>query len=98
MVITFVHELSAIESVVELVTERLGVLGGVQIALVRLEVGVLAGIDPDALRFCFDVCTRDTSLAGATLDIVEIPGLARCRACDAERAIASFTAPCACGS
>lgn len=82
------------ESVVDQVVDQIGD----PIAIVRLEIGQLAGVDVDALRFCFDVCTRGTSLAGATLEIVAIPGRARCRACGAEYPVGSFADPCGCGS
>ncbi len=63
------HELAVVESVVQIVRER---LGDAKVVRVRLEVGTLMAIVPDALRFCFDVCTRGTSLDGAALQIDEI--------------------------
>jgi hydrogenase nickel incorporation protein HypA/HybF len=42
--------------------------------VVRLRVGRDACVSPDALRFCFDVCTRGTPLEGAALEIVEGTG------------------------
>ena len=36
---------------------------------------------PDAIRFCFDVVAQGSALDGAALDIVEIPGRARCLDC-----------------
>jgi hydrogenase nickel incorporation protein HypA/HybF len=90
-----VHELAIMESVVDRVAEQ---LAGERIAAVRLEIGELAGVDVDALRFCFDVCTRDTPLAGSALEILAISGRALCRSCGAEQAMRSLAAPCACGS
>jgi hydrogenase nickel incorporation protein HypA/HybF len=46
-----------------------------------LEVGKLTAVLPDAIRFCFDVCSAETVAEGAELEIVETPGQARCRAC-----------------
>lgn len=69
-----------------------------RVAVVRLEIGELAGVAVDALRFCFDVCTHGTTLAGATLDIVAVPGRARCRHCGAEQPVEALGVPCACGS
>ena len=39
---------------------------------------------PDAIRFCFDICCRGTLLEGANLEIIEVPGLGRCRQCEIE--------------
>ncbi|HEY1558548.1 MAG TPA: hydrogenase maturation nickel metallochaperone HypA [Kofleriaceae bacterium] len=88
------HELALMESVVDTIVDRISD----PIAVVRLEIGKLAGVDVEALRFCFGVCTQGTGLADATLDIVAIDGRARCRSCGAEFALRSLAAPCACGS
>jgi hydrogenase nickel incorporation protein HypA/HybF len=41
---------------------------------VRLEIGRLSSVMPEAIRFCFDVCARGTALEGAELEIVELAG------------------------
>ena len=69
-----------------------------RVAVVRLEIGELAGVDIAALRFCFDVCTQATAIAGAELDIVRIDARARCRACHAEHHVRSLATACPCGS
>ncbi|MDB4959794.1 MAG: [NiFe] hydrogenase nickel incorporation protein HypA [Myxococcales bacterium] len=83
------------DSVVETVVEE---LGSQRIAVVRLEIGELSGVAVDALRFCFEVCTRGTVLADTALDIVMIPARARCRSCGGEHATSSLMAACVCGS
>jgi hydrogenase nickel incorporation protein HypA/HybF len=88
------HELALMEGIVAHVLDRVDAV----VARVTLEIGELAGIDIDALRFCFDVCTADTPLAGAELDIRRVTGRARCRTCGSEQATRSLTAACACGS
>jgi len=90
-----VHELAIMESVVDRIASQ---LGDMRIATVRLEIGELAGVDVDALRFCFDVCTRGTTLAGSALEILAIAGRARCRSCGDEHPMRTFVSPCACGS
>jgi hydrogenase nickel incorporation protein HypA/HybF len=89
------HELAVTESIVAAITER---LGDAQIARVVLEVGRLSGVVPEAVRFCFDVCTQGTALDGAVLDIVTLPGRARCSTCAAEAEVDDLLAICACGS
>ena len=89
-----VHELALMESVVDQVTEQIAA----PVALVRLEIGALAGVDVEALRFCFGVCTQDTALAAAELDIVIVEGRARCHSCGSEQPTHSFAASCTCGS
>ncbi len=64
---------------------------------VVLEVGKLAGVMADSIAFCFEVVTQGTSLEGARLEIVEVDGAGRCRACAVELAITMPYAECSCG-
>lgn len=82
------------EGVVSAVAERAGLS---KVACLRLEIGRLSAVVPDALRFCFDLCAAGTVLEGARLEIVEIAGRARCESCGAELAIESFGDVCRCG-
>jgi len=89
------HEMSLAQSVVEICAER---AGGARVRRVTLEIGALAAVMPDAIRFCFDICTQQTVLEGAVLDIVEIAGRGRCRRCGSELPMPDFLAACGCGS
>jgi hydrogenase nickel incorporation protein HypA/HybF len=83
------------ESIVDAVIER---VGDAQVVRVRLEIGKLSGVVPDALRFCFELATAETPLAGAALEIIEIPGRARCMQCLADVELEDQIALCVCGS
>jgi hydrogenase nickel incorporation protein HypA/HybF len=89
------HELALMSEVVAVVSDR---CADVRVSRVRLQVGRLSGALPDALRFCFDVCTQGTALEGATLEIEEIPGSARCRGCGLSMEWNDPLALCSCGS
>ena len=65
------HELALATAVVDICAAR---ADGARVIRVRLEVGRLAAVLPDALRFCFDACARGTPVAGAALDIIETHG------------------------
>lgn len=52
------------------------------VSKVCLEVGQLAAIDQHALRFGFEAVTQGTIAEGATLEIVEIEGKAKCAFCN----------------
>lgn len=73
------HELSLTRSIVAIVLER---AAGRRVESVRLSVGKLAGVEIDALRFCFPLVTEGTALDGTVLHIDEVPGRARCRGCE----------------
>jgi len=89
------HELAITESVVAAVAERVGTA---RVLRVQLEIGKLSGVVPASVRFCFDVCTRGTALAGARLEVVETPGRARCRDCGRSVELEALLGLCACGS
>lgn len=75
------HELSIARNVVSIVCEH---AAGQRVTRVRLEIGRLSGVMPDAIEFCFDVCTQGTAAQGAALEVVEVPGRGRCEGCGAE--------------
>lgn len=89
------HELGITQNIVAIVTEH---AEGKKVQRVVLEIGKLSAIMPDAIQFCFDICTQTTVLAGATLEIIEIPGLARCQQCGAEIYLDKPFGICNCGS
>ena len=89
------HELGITQNTVAIVAEH---AQGKKVKRVLLEIGKLSAIMPDAIRFCFDICTLGTVLEGATLEILETPGLARCRQCNAEIPLEKPFGSCSCGS
>jgi hydrogenase nickel incorporation protein HypA/HybF len=89
------HELALVESVIEMVAEH---AKGRCVRRVRLEIGKLTCVAPDAIRFCFDVATAETPLDGARLEIVEIEARARCRSCGRTFVQETLWASCPCGA
>lgn len=89
------HELGITRSVVAICAEN---SGGARVLRVTLEIGKLSAIMPEAVRFCFDICAQGTVVEGATLEILEIEGLGKCKACGAQVKLAQPFGRCACGS
>jgi hydrogenase nickel incorporation protein HypA/HybF len=89
------HEMAITERVVAAVSERIGSEHAVRVVL---EIGQLSGVVPDALRFCFEICAKETPLEGALLEIREIAGRAHCGVCGADIALDFPVGTCACGS
>ena len=77
------HELAIAESLVEAVQARTGKR---TVHSVRLQVGRLSGVVPDALTFAFELAVRGTPLEGARLLIDEPAGRLHCRTCQADQA------------
>ena len=89
------HELAITQGVVDAVTERTGLA---PVAVVRVRVGRLAGVVPDAMRFCFELVTAGTPLEGAVLEFEQPEGRARCRTCGSDFALPDLVLLCGCGS
>jgi hydrogenase nickel incorporation protein HypA/HybF len=78
------HEMSIAAAVVGQVEAAAGAAGAFAVSSVRLQVGELAGVVPDALRFCFELACTGTVLEGAALDVEPVPARARCEPCAAD--------------
>jgi hydrogenase nickel incorporation protein HypA/HybF len=89
------HELSIAESIVDSVLQR---TGDRQVHVVRVRVGRLTAVVPDALQFCFELAAAGTPLEGARLDVDETEALVHCRTCEKDVAVADLILLCACGS
>lgn len=89
------HELAIAESVVEAVLER---TADRRVTTVRLQVGRLSGVVPDALTFCFELAASGTALEGTALQIEQRTGRAHCRGCDRDFDVEDLILLCDCGS
>jgi hydrogenase nickel incorporation protein HypA/HybF len=89
------HELSITQTVVTTVTQR---MRDARVCRIRLEVGQLSGLVPDAVRFCFEMVAAGTTCEGATLEIDEPSGKALCRTCGAAFETGEVLPLCDCGS
>ena len=69
------------QSLVELISDESHKQGFSLVRVVRLEIGALAQVEPEALRFCFDAVTLGTIVEGARLDILATPGVGWCLDC-----------------
>ncbi|USQ86641.1 hydrogenase maturation nickel metallochaperone HypA [Streptomyces phaeoluteigriseus] len=82
------HEMSVALAVVDQVTEAATRAGDVTaVRSVRLQVGELAGVVPEALAFSFELACAGTLLEGAELVTEAVPGRARCTPCAHEWAV-----------
>lgn len=92
------HEMSLCESLLKAMEESAVANDFSKVLKVRLEIGRFAGVEPEALRFGFDVVTRGSLADGAELVILDAPGQAWCFDCGQNVEIDDRLAPCpACG-
>ncbi|MFE2875787.1 hydrogenase maturation nickel metallochaperone HypA [Streptomyces roseus] len=81
------HEMSIAMAVVGQVEEAAEAGGASTVASVRLQVGELAGVVPDALAFCFELACAGTVLEGAELVTESVAARAHCRSCTGDWAV-----------
>ncbi len=90
-----VHEMAITQSVVDAVCEH---AAGRHVHSVKVEIGALCAVVPDAMQFCFELATAGTVADGAHLDLNVQPGSARCRTCAQSFELTDLILLCPCGS
>ncbi len=79
------HEMGIAMQIIDIATASIPEhMKGVRIKKVNLRIGKLSAVVPVSLTFCFEIAAKDTPLAGAKLNIEEVPVKARCRKCHNE--------------
>jgi len=72
---------------------------GARIVRIGIRIGVLSGVDRDALDFAFTALTQGTELSEVDFEIQSCPRRDRCLACKHEFESALYSEPCPkCGS
>ncbi|GGO87945.1 hydrogenase maturation nickel metallochaperone HypA/HybF [Wenjunlia tyrosinilytica] len=78
------HELSIALAIISQVEDAARRRGSAAVAEVRVRIGELAGVVPDALTFSFELAREGTLLADAGLEVEIVPARARCPSCAVE--------------
>ncbi|MDQ6974946.1 MAG: hydrogenase maturation nickel metallochaperone HypA [Mariprofundaceae bacterium] len=78
------HEISLCESIIETVCKEATLERFCRVKSIRLEIGRLSCVNPEAMFFAFNAVAKDTIADGAVLFIDAIPAKAWCKHCDAD--------------
>jgi hydrogenase nickel incorporation protein HypA/HybF len=78
------HELSIMESALDQALAQARAAGAARILTIRLRVGALTGVVPDALTFAFEALAPGTLAEGAQLAIESVAARFWCPACNRE--------------
>jgi hydrogenase nickel incorporation protein HypA/HybF len=90
------HEMSIALRIIEIATAALPPnQADVDVESINVEIGKLTAVVPRSLRFCFEIASRDTAIAGAALVIEEIPIVVVCGDCQTESEQEGFPLACA---
>lgn len=88
------HEMSLCEGVLQVIEDQAKAQDFHRVKTVWLEIGELAGVDPEAMRFGFDVVMQGSLADGAALEIIHLPGRAWCLSCGKEVHVAQRFESC----
>ena len=88
------HEMSLCEGIRQVLEENGRTQGYRRVKTVWLEIGELAGVEVEALRFGFDVVMKDSLAEDARLEIIPVAGQAWCLPCCKTVAIHQRLEPC----
>jgi hydrogenase nickel incorporation protein HypA/HybF len=78
------HEVGLIQNALEMAFAHVGRAGASRIHRMRLRVGALSGVVPEALELAFAAATPGTPADGAQLIIEQITVVCRCEQCGQE--------------
>ena len=93
------HEMSIAEGIVDIVLDTMKNNDASQVHSVQLDVGMMSGVEPDALHFCWESGTQGTAAQGAKLDINLVPIVGRCFDCGTMFDVKEYVFVCPkCGS
>jgi len=92
------HEMSICEGILQIIEAEVSRQGFHRVTGVWLEIGPLAGVEIQALTFCFDAVMRGSLAEGAHLEILEMPARGCCPHCGQLVTVHQRYDPCpACG-
>lgn len=75
------HEVSLMANTLDIALEHAQMQEAQKIHLLKMRVGALSGVVPEALEFAFDICTQGTIAEGAKLEIDYLPVSCYCANC-----------------
>lgn len=75
------HEMSIVQGLIAIIKEEMDNSGAARLRSVRVKIGEMAGILPDALKTSFEVITAQNGMDGAVLNIDISPLAGYCRKC-----------------
>ena len=78
------HEVGIIQNALQMAVTQAQAAGAHRLHQLRLRVGVLSGVVPEALQFAFEVVSRGTIAEGGRLEVEAVPAACWCAGCQAE--------------
>ena len=88
------HEMSLAEGILKISLDVAADNRAKKISAVGLKLGEMAGVEVEALKFCFDILTRNTIAENAELKINRVPIIGECNKCGKTFNVADYNFFC----
>ena len=88
------HELSIVESIVEIILKELKKHKLTNVESVSLRIGEMRQVVPEAMKFAFECISKGTPLEGAELKIENVSIRGRCQQCHHEFMLTNWLDNC----
>jgi len=88
------HEMSIAQSLVDIIQEEMANNNASVLKSVKLNIGKLSAIVPEALSFCFEIIVSGTTMEGAQLIMEMIPLRGICLDCEQDFEIEDYAFTC----
>ena len=82
------------QNVLDIALENAGRHNATRIHMIRLTIGALSGVVPDALEFAFEAVTHGSIAEGARLELNLVPAVCYCSKCMMEYQPDEFSFEC----
>ena len=92
--IGFMHELSIMQSALNQALDQARQAGAARVHEIRLRIGALSGVVPEALQFAFEALSDGTLAEGGRLTIENVPARFWCATCRREFEAAELFTEC----
>lgn len=93
------HEMAIAQGVLDITLDNAAQSGAKKVISIKLLVGQMTGVEPEALRFCFSALAEGTVAAEAELVIVNAPLGVSCQECGKTCEVERYRFLCSvCGS
>ncbi len=88
------HEVGIMQNTLDLALQQAKASGAARIHALRMRVGVMTGVVPEALSFAFEVLRQGTIASEARLEVESVPLTCWCARCQAEFSCEDFISQC----
>ena len=78
------HEVGIVQSILDVAGQQASIAGATRIHVIRLRVGQMTGVVPEALQHAFVVLRAGTLAENAELSVENVPAVAWCVVCQQE--------------